>query len=391
MSQGCGLHGSGDNGEILMRSLKALFCASTIALVPALSHAGGFDLTNQPIDIIFEEGNYIEGGIGLVTATVEGTNDLGDSGNVADDLTFLTFGAKTDITDYLSAAFIYDTPFLRETTYNDGLFEGTSADVEANTLTAVARLKFGENFSVYGGPRLQVSSIDLQSPFVRNPATGALTPFPGYQIDVKEYDFGFVAGAAYELPAYKVRAAVTYNSAITHDVDTQETFFGPTGFVSAPSSFELETPQSVNVDLQAPITPSTLVKASIRWANWDGVNLTPPVFNARFQRPVVEYTEDVFTYRLTVAQRINENFVGFVTGSYEDDGGEEISLFKTVDGGYSLGGGFIFENQQGLRLQLGGEYRWLKGTSGAQVPGAPFSDFDEGDALAFSLKVGYRF
>ncbi len=374
-----------------MRRLKALFCASTMVMTSSLCHAGGFDLTGQPIDIIFEEGNYIEGGVGLVTADVEGTNIAGDSGNIADDLTFLTFGAKTDITDRISAAFIYDTPFLRRTTYRQGAFVGTAADVEANTLTAVGRLKFGENFSIYGGPRLQISSIDLQSPFVRNPATGAPTPFPGYQIDVKEYDFGFVAGAAFEVPEYKIRAALTYNSAITHDVDTQETFFGPTGFVSAPSSFDLETPQSVNLSLQAPVSKSTLVKANIRWANWDGVNLTPPVFNARFNRPVVEYTEDVFTYRLTVAQRINENFVGFVTGSYEADGGEEISLFKTVDGGYSLGGGVIFENEKGLRLQLGGEYRWLIGTSGFQVPGAPFSDFDEGDALAFSMKVGYRF
>lgn len=370
-----------------MRSLRALFCASTIALVPTLSHAGVFDLTGQPIDIIFEEGNYIEGNVGLVTADVEGTNDGGDSGNIADDLTFLTFGAKTDITDNISAAFIYDTPFLRKTTYTEGLFNGTAADVEAQTLTAVGRLKFGKNFSVYGGPRLQISSIDLQGPF-------AAPGFPPvYQIDLKEADLGFVAGAAFEMPEYKVRAAVTYNSAITHDVETQEIFFGQTGFVTAPSSFELETPQSVNVDLQAPISRSTLVKASIRWANWDGVNLTPPNFlnNPNFGRPVVEYTEDVFTYRLTVAQRINENFVGFVTGSYEEDGGEEISLFKATDGGYSLGGGVIFENQKGLRLQLAGEYRWLKGTSGAQVPGAPFTDFGDADSVGFSLKVGYRF
>ncbi len=376
-----------------MKSLKALFYASTVILAPSLSHAGGFDLTGQPISIIFEEGNYIEGSVGLVTADVEGTNALGNSGNIADDLTFLTFGAKTDITDWFSAAIIYDTPFQRETTYEAGPFTGTAADVEANTITAVGRLKFGENFSVYGGPRLQRARIDLQGPFARNPATGAFTPFSVFQIDVGDTAFGFVAGAAAEIPEYKIRAALTYNSAITHDVDTEETFFGPTGFVSVPSSFDLETPQSVNLDLQAPISKSTLVRANIRWVDWGGVNFSPPNFfnNPNFGGPVVEYTEDTFTYRLTVAQRINENFVGFVTGSYEADGGEEISLFKSVDGGISLGGGVIFESDEGLRLQLAGEYRWLEGTSGVQAGAAPPTSFDQADAVGLSFKVGYRF
>lgn len=370
-----------------MRSLKAFLYTTTVILAPTLSHAGGFDLTNQPIDIIFEEGNYIEASVGLVTATVEGTNIAGNSGNIADDLTFGTAGAKMDFTDRLSGAVLYDTPFLRQTTYEDGPFNGTAADVQATTITAVGRFKLTDNFSVYGGPRLQRSSIDLQGPFA-----GPGFP-PVYQIELADTAFGFVAGAAAEIPAYKVRAAVTYNSAITHDIDTTETFFGRTGFVSAPSSFELETPQSVNVDLQAPVTKSTLVKASVRWVNWDGVNLTPPNFlnNPAFGRPVVEYTEDTFTYRLTVAQRFNENLAGFVTGSYEADGGEEISLFKSVDGGYSLGGGVVFESDEGLKLQLAGEYRWLKGTSGSQVPGAPFTDFDEADAIGLSLKIGYRF
>ena len=210
---------------------------------------------------------------------------------------------------------------------------------------------------------------------------------------MNDYDFGFVAGAAYEIPEYKVRASVTYNSAITHDFEATEITATPAGPRVINSSFDVETPQSVNFTLQAPVTTSTLVKASVRWADWGGVNFTPPDFLLTQGRPVVEYTEDVLTYRLTVAQRINKNFVGFVTGSYEEDGGEEISLFKSVDGGFSLGGGVIFESDEGVRVQLGGEYRWLEGTSGAQIPGsaAPDTDFGDADAVALSLKFGYRF
>lgn len=373
-------------------STRSLWLAVTLGLAPAFAHAGGFDLTGQPIDIIFEEGNYIEGRLGLVVPDVEGSNILGGSfGNTAVQTPFINGGAKTDFTDRISGAIIFDTPFLRESDYQAGLFAGTAAEVEANSLTAVGRFKINENFSVYAGPRVQFSSVDLQGPNLGN-------PIPVYQIDVEDEGFGYVVGASFEIPEYLVRAAITYNSQIDHEFDSTEFLLQPgVGLVTIPGEFGIHTPQSVNLDVQFPVTTSTLVKGSVRWADWGGVEFDPPGFAAANNgRDVVAYTEDVFTYRLTVAQRINENFVGFVTGSYEEDGGEEISLFKTVDGGVSLGGGVIFENGEGLRVTLGGEYRWLNGIDGPQIPTlggnpTPPSSFDDPTALAFSMKVGYSF
>ena len=407
-----------------MTTSKTLIFAAALAAAPSASYAGGFDLTGQPIDIIFEEGNYIEGRIGIVAPNLEGnTPNLlspaisGSTGNTADNTPFLTLGAKTDFTDRISGAIIYDTPFLRETTYEQGLFEGTSARVEAQSLTALGRFKISDNFSIYGGPRIQSSRVDLQSQFARapgpNPDNPAIPPgpiapgsVPAFQIDVSEHDFGFVAGFAAEIPKFKVRAAVTYNSEITHDFDSVETFsqFVPAANAvfgqDVPGQFEVTTPQSINVDLQAPLSTSTLVRANIRWVNWDGVDFNPPQFAAIFGQPVVVYTDDTITYRLTVAQRINDKLAAFVTGSYEEQGDEEISLFKTTDGGYSIGGGVVVEPVEGLKLTLGGEYRRLFGISGVQSPALipavaagidASSDFDDADVFAFSMKVGYSF
>jgi long-subunit fatty acid transport protein len=379
-----------------MTTSKTLIFAAALAAAPSASYSGGFDLTGQPIDIIFEEGNYVEGRIGVVVPDVEGTNPVfGDFGNTAENLPFFAGGVKADLTDRISGALIIDTPFLRESDYGAGLFIGTAAEVEANTLTAIGRFKISENFSIYGGPRLQVASVDLQGPTrdvnPASPTFGAQTPVPIYQIDVSDEGIGYVIGAAAEIPAFKARLAVTYNSEIEHSFDSDEIFLTPVGLAVVPGSFDIYTPQSVNVDLQAPLSTSTLLKASVRWTNWDGVDFDPPGFRGEFGRPVVEYTEDVFTYRLTVAQRLNENFAVFATGSYEEDGGEEISLFKTVDGGFSLGGGFVYEDASGFSLTLGGEYRWLDGINGPQAPGAPDSTFDDPTAIAASMKVGYRF
>jgi len=165
--------------------------------------------------------------------------------------------------------------------------------------------------------------------------------------------------------------------------------------LSAPpvvGEFEVTTPQSINLDVQFPVSTSTLVRANVRWVDWSGVDFNPPGFAATFNQPVVVYTDDTVTYRLTVAQRLNDNLAAFVTGSYEEQGDEEISLFKTVDGGYSIGGGVVIENGDGLKLTLGGEYRRLKGIAGVQSPVLPVaSEFDDADVFAFSAKFGYNF
>lgn len=390
-----------------MISSKTLAFAVTVILAPTVANAGGFDLSGQPIDIIFEEGNYIEGRVGIVIPDLEGSNPvLGEFGDTANSTPFLTLGAKTDFTDRISGAIIYDTPFLRDTTYSAGIFEGTDARVEAETITAVARFKFDENFSVYGGPRFQSSRVDLQSPFVRQPnPLSPLLPGPidpsetsGFDIDVSDYDFGFVVGGAIEIPDLKARVAVTYNSEITHDFESVETFsqfvpaFNTVLGQSTAGEFDVTTPQSLNLDVQFPVSTSTLVRANVRWVDWGGVDFNPPAFEAMFGQPVVVYTDDTVTYRLTVAQRINDNLAAFVTGSYEEQGDEEISLFKTVDGGYSIGGGVVIEPTEGLKLTLGGEYRRLNGISGQQSPVLPVpSEFDDADVFAFSAKFGYSF
>lgn len=369
---------------------KSFVQASLFALMPVTAYAGGFDVTGQPIGIIFEEGNHIEATVGGIAAEVDGEVPLiGQSfGNVARTIPVFTGGAKFDFTDRISGAVILDRPFHRKTKYNTGLYVGTAADVEANTLTAVGRFKFNENFSVYGGPRLQRASIDLTGP--SNPAFG------DYSYESSNTSVGFVVGAAAEIPEYKIRAAITYNSEIDHDFDSSEGILvateGGAFRATREGTTSVTTPQSVNLDLQAPVSETTLVQASVRWVNWDGVNLTPPLFLQATGRPVVQYTEDTFTYRLTVAQRLNDSFIGFVTGSYEADGGEDISLFKSVDGSMSLGGGVIFEADNGLSLRVAAEHIWLEGTSGAQIPdaGLPSTSFD-GTAIAGSVKLAFKF
>ncbi len=381
-------------------------CALALIAASGDALAGGFDLTGEPVDIIFEEGTYAEGRIGFFSADVEGdvtvptsaTTSIGQStGQIAEDIIFIAGGVKFDITDSLSAAVILDQPFERSTRYEDSLYTGTSADVSATKLALLGRYKFNDFISVYGGPKVQSASIDLTGRVadLRSPGDPAFL----YDIDVKDYDFGYIVGAALEWPEYRARLAVTYNSEVDHDFEAPETFAGTsltppftTPTVLGVGDFETTTPQSVNVDLQAPLSRSTLVRANIRWVNWEGVNFSPTTFVNNLGRPVVEYDHDTIRYRLTVAQRITPQLAGFVTGSYEKAEGESISLFKTTDGVMSLGGGVVVSVNDRVDLTLGGEYLWFDGLSGRQVPtSSVVTDFEDGNGFTLGMKVGIRF
>lgn len=366
--------------------LFAGLCALTLAAIPNDARSGGFDLTGEPVDIIFEEGNYVEGRVAYFSADVDGvvTTFNQPTGEIAESVSFITGGVKFDVTDSFSAAVILDQPYERSTAYPSSIYAGTTADVAATKIALLGRYKFNPYFSIYGGPKVQSAEIDLTGQIV----VPGRTPFR-YDIDVKDFDFGYIAGAAVEWPEYKARAAITYNSEVEHDFEAPE-LFGGTSF--GVSNFDTATPQSVNVDLQAPLSRSTLVRANIRWVDWGGVNFSPPIFVGLLGRPVVEYDHDTIRYRLTVAQRFTPQLAGFLTGSYEKAEGESISLFKTTDGVSSVGGGVVVNMSEDVTLTVGGEYLWFDGLSGRQVPTNPIdTSFEDGDGFTLGLKVGVRF
>ena len=88
-------------------------------------------------------------------------------------------------------------------------------------VTAVLKYRFPTNFSVYGGLRYAsrgggahpCRTAGPRPAFVYGARTG----------DRRRGRLGYLAGVAYESPEIALRVALTYNSAIDHDLDTSET------------------------------------------------------------------------------------------------------------------------------------------------------------------------
>ena len=159
---------------------------------------------------------------------------------------------------------------------------------------------------------------------------------------------------------------------------------------SIESRTESTAPQSFNLDMQAGITPSTLLFGQIRWVDWSQFILRPYLLSALTQGASLSDTEDTTTYTLGLGQKLSENWSGFVAVTYEKSSDRaRSSPLRPTNGrrGYTVGANY----QQGqLRLTPWMSYQHL-GSAHVAGYGIPLAAFEGESAMAFGIKLGYQF
>ncbi len=373
---------------------KFLLAAAAGALSTTGALAGGIDRSLQSVAPVFEPGRYVEFSYRSVDPNVSGTGVVLTPGVASGEALpgYGTVGTafKMPVNDKIDIAFIYDQPFGADVAYplGTGYFAtGSTAALDTNSFTVVGRHKFGERFSAFAGFRYQ----DIEA--------GAMIPFvAGYAATTaKTGDFGFLAGAAYEIPEYRLRVALTYNSAITHDLDTVETSLAaPLPGIS--STTEIKTPQSVNLEFQSGVNKNTLVRGYVRWVNWSDFEIDPVHYRAlttSILNPtgsaLVSFNDDTITYNVQVIRALNETWALAGSLTYEAQTGGFSSNLSPRDGFTSVGLGAIYR-QDGFRLSAGLSYVWVgDAITQGPVPGTTAASFTNNDALAFGMKASFNF
>ncbi|MBM7068479.1 OmpP1/FadL family transporter [Actibacterium sp. 188UL27-1] len=379
-----------------------LMAASGLALLSGTAIAGGLDRTGQPIGIIFEEGTYAEFSFSHTRPSVSGNGlqtvtpvfpDGFEYGDVAKNFSNFGAGFKTDLNDKLSLSFIFEQPFGADILYGGDPatteLGGTSAVANTESYTAVLRYKFDENFSVHAGVRAQQAGgqIDLRGtaygPF-GNPA-GA----NGYSVDLgNDFGFGYLVGVAYERPDIALRVALTYNSAITHEFETNETFLGTA--IGPQSITETDSPESLNLDFQTGVAKDTLVFGNIRYAKWSEFKIVPEVFGGSTPTGLVDL-DDSTSYTLGVGRRFTDNWAGSVSYTYEEAQDPLVSPLAPTDGLRAITVAAIYtldkvEFTTGIRYTQPGDATPEVGT-----PDTARANFTDNEAVTVGFKVGYNF
>ncbi len=336
----------------------AAFLAGT-----AMVQAGGIDRSGQSVDIIFEEGTYAELSFGFVSPSVSGTDPFGTpTGDLAPSYTLLSGGYKTDFGDKFALALIVDQPFGAGAAYPGAgsVYDGITAVVNSAAYTMVGSYSVSDRIVVFGGAVAQSMSANAE--------LGAYTI-----VADQGFGFGYVAGAAFQIPEYALRVSLTYRSPIAMQLDTLE-------FGAVTDVINFSTPQSVNLEFQTGINPKTLIFGSVRWVDWTEFSLSPANYPAN---PLLSYDNDVITYSLGVGRRLSDTLSAAVTLGYEASLGGAPSVLAPTDGYFSLGAGVTY-SLGAAEITGGVRYVWI---GDAADPGV--GTFAGNNALAVGLKISY--
>lgn len=360
--------------------MKKYLLTSVALLAAQGAYAGGLDRSGQSTAVLFEEGNYAEFSLGFVQPDITGTATVVNqsSGNVGVNYTQLSASYKWEYAGTpWSAAIVFDQPFGAAIDYPAGTsypLRTTNAELSSNAVTLFGKYQINPNVSVFGGLRAQSLEAEASVPVVSGYTARGDT----------DYGFGYAVGGAYERKDIALRVALTYNSEVEHSLTTTEA--GP---ASVTSTTNITTPQSVNLDFQTGVAADTLVFGSIRWANWDGVNITPTVYRSATGGSLVAYSNNTTTYTVGVGRRFSDTWSAAITATHEPSNGGISPNLGPTDGRTAVGLGATYT--QGATKITGGVQYIMIGDADTIVSstGPINGQFRDNTALAFGLKIGF--
>ena len=309
---------------------------------------------------------------------------------------------------------------------------GTQVEVDTQNISMIFGYQPTENWNIYGGGVYQTvkGNVNLRG--------SAYNLYNGYDANIKETGgTGWLAGAAFQIPDIALKASVTYRSEVDHKVNINESISmldtisgldpnvggglindlpdqvkpilaGALAANAQNGKTTITTPQSVNIDLQSGIMADTVAFANIRWVNWKDFSIQPYKFgkvseavgNAPgINRPdgfnLVEYSKDQWNITAGVGRKLTEKWAGNVSVGWDSGAGNPVTTLGPTEGFWNLGVGMQFSPTPQTFIAGGVKYFWLgdaKAQTGAQAGGDQYvAEFKDNNAIAYGLKLGYRF
>lgn len=293
----------------------------------------------------------------------------------------------------------------------------TSAKVDSESLSMIFGYQPIKNLNLYAGGVYQTIEGELH---LRGQATSV---YNGYDATMKKDNgIGWLAGIAYQIPEIAFKTAITYRSEIDHETATTENISSLPALVklgvisdavankiaSSKNESKITTPQSVNLDLQSGVMKDTVAFANVRWVNWKNFRIQPVQFGAISkivgQLPSVaqpngfdllSYSKDQWSANVGVGRKLTEQWMANVSVGWDSGAGNPVTALGPTEGYWNVGIGAQFSPTAQTFIAGGVKYFWLgdaEGQIASQAGKTSYvADFTDNHALAYGLKIGYRF
>ena len=163
-------------------------------------------------------------------------------------------------------------------------------------------------------------------------------------------------------------------------------------------------PQSVNIDFQTGLNPTTLLTAKARWVPWGDFAIIPPLLDSNVKKlvketkkididraPVLAYTDDSYMLELGLGKRLTPAFA--VSGSigWDSGAGNPVSPLGPTEGFYSVGLGAKYNVTPNWAVSAGAKYLMLGDAQGQlSATKRNLGTFEDNDAYLVGVKLSYQ-
>lgn len=407
--------------------LHATQTALLLSLLPTTSaFAAALDRSGQSISAFLQPSNYFEAGITFLSADVSGKDtSQNNTGDMANHYYSPSAALKIQATEQFSIGLLYDHPYGADAEYHgqNNFVENRPVPFQGNTSVKVRtenlNLLFGyqptQNWNLYAGAVYQTLDANV---LLRGTSYSA---YNGYDFKTgRDEAVGWLAGVAYQIPEIALKASLTYRAKIKHEMNAYEKH-GAAGMTGSPvfdamlteinnaqGITEITTPQSINLDLQTGIMENTVAFANIRWVNWKDFAIRPykfgaasvlaPVVNGTGKKDgfdLVAYTDDQYSITAGIGRKFNDLWAGNFSVGWDSGAGNPVTTLGPTEGYWNIGLGVQYSPAPNYFIAGGVKYFWLgdaKAQSGSQFDTPAYiAEFKNNDAIAYGLKIGYKF
>ena len=407
--------------------LHAIQKALLLSLVPTTSaFAAALDRSGQSIAPFLQPNNYFEASVSVLDPNVSGQDiSNNNTGDMAKHYYSPSAAFKIQATENFSIGLIYDQPYGADAVYTgkSNFIEsrplpfkgGTSVTVKTENLNLLFGYQPSQNWNLYAGAVYQTLDANV---LLRGVSYSA---YSGYDFKTgRGQAVGWLAGVAYQIPEIALKTSLTYRAKIKHEMNAHEKhaiagLTGNAGFDALLNNInnsqgetEITTPQSINLDFQTGIMADTVAFANLRWVNWKDFAIRPYKFGAASILPpivastgkkdgfdLVAYTEDQYSITTGVGRKLNDQWAGNVSVGWDSGAGNPVTTLGPTEGYWNLGLGVQYSPTPATFIAGGVKYFWLgdaKAQTGAQAgEDRHIASFEDNKAVAYGLKIGYRF
>lgn len=381
---------------------KNVLSVAILSILPMTSiFAAALDRSGQSISAFLQPNNYAEVTGGVLFPEVSGKDTAGNAvPDMAGSYHQITAAVKLQATKHISVGVLYDQPFGAHAEYEgtNGFTlggSGTKVSVQTDNITALVGYQPNEQWNFYVGPQYQrvKGEVDLKG-------TNYSTLAQGYnpKFDTSG-DWGWVAGVAYQKPEIALKASLTYRSEVKIKANTTESVANPTLAAvlgAGQSKTEIVTPQSVNLDFQTGIMKDTVAFANIRWVNWKDFSIQPNVLKNLSTRAgqtinLVDYSKDQWSVTAGVGRKFSDKWSGSASVLWDSGAGNPVTTLGPVDGYWGLGLAAQYSPANNYFVAGSVRYFWLGDATAQTGARAKAGEFSNNNAIAYGIKLGYRF